>query len=95
MSVSQSVKPVWYRIGLDIKSSLWVFMMMNFKAVGLNLSMPRLGGALNSYLIPKIFEMNQSLEEPMYVSTFICFVCSFVYKLVKQLGLWIDFGGHR
>jgi hypothetical protein len=51
-------------------------------AVGLNLSVPRLGGACNSFLIPKIYEMNRNIAEPLLFSTFICFFGSFVGGLI-------------
>lgn len=46
-------------------------------ALGLAITIPELGNALNSYLTPIIFENNHSLGLPLFTSVGICFL-SFV-----------------
>lgn len=41
-------------------------------ALGIAVTFPELGNALNSYLTPIIYENSQSLGTPLLVSVFIC-----------------------
>lgn len=43
-------------------------------AMGIGITCPELGNALNSYLTPLIYEEEENLAKPLYVSVLLCFI---------------------
>ncbi len=57
-------------------------------ALGIAITFPELGNALNSYWTPLIYEETSSIGAPLFVSTVICFLgfvgAIYAYKLDKK-----------
>lgn len=57
-------------------------------AMGIGITFPELGNALNSYLTPLIYEWSGSLGAPLFTSVFLCLLgflgSIFVFKIDKK-----------
>ena len=65
--------------------SIWFYHDDINIAIGLNLSVPRIGGALNSFFMPRIFLKYKSLTIALLFSTLVTFCFSFITGIILNV----------